>query len=191
VDGGPDLLLFQELEPGEPEPLRRLDLGSEDLVLERAVGNREQTVGLEIGIDLLGLADAADHLDRLLRGEVEGLRLLGAHGRDQLLEAAVNQRHGKAAVAPRSAVPDGAALDHDHGHAGIVLQQVVGRPEAAEAGTDDHDVGPHLPLEGGVGLVGVESQPVAPGREFHRHPRTPRDRSEALSPGRAAPRRGP
>ena len=114
--------------------------GTQALPLWAARRQRERTSLDEAAVDPLACDHGADLVDRLVRGR-ERARHASIAGRTAVGRRAPGQPADRpAAVAPRRPVADDLALQHDHAEVRLVALEVVGGPEAREAGAHDRDV---------------------------------------------------
>ena len=139
---------------GRPQPLERVDpeaLGERHHRVPRAGLGRsrrgpQQAAAAEVAVDLVGLAEAPQLVDRGLRGAPEPDRLLVATEPDQAGEFRPPAQH-HAAVAARGAAAADVLLEHDHIAGAVGLLDPDRAPQPHEAAAGDRHVRPRRALQ--------------------------------------------
>ena len=157
----------------EPQRAEPIDHSPHHRLLLSGGGHHVVAFPGVVTVDLFGLADLADPVDRpdhvLLHGDGGITRCGIGH---PLLEPVVNATK-RTAVAPGGAIARGLGLEHDDVDVGDRALEVIGSPQAAEARADDDDVAGDVSVKGRAAAPGTrESSPTSsfPGGRLFRGP---------------------
>ena len=127
--------------PVGAEPLGAIDSRLRPRPLRLAAGKGDESVAGVFAVDLLGRDDVADLADRFVHRR---LQIQGGAMRVQLFDAAERHREDRGrppTVASRGAETGVFPFEQNYFQRRVGLQQIVGRPQSGEPGTDDRHVG--------------------------------------------------